>query len=337
MLLPDASYGSDEAGLVCGYAFEPGQPGRPLAAAEAMTLAAVPGAAAARGAFLWLHFNVSNAAAEPWIKQHVALPDAFYESLHGPSPSTRVEQSADALLAVLNDVLFDFAYDASHVSTVTLWVSPGLLLSARRKPLHSIDRLRASVKAGATFRSPAHVLAQLLQFQADGLVRIVRDSTVRADTAEDNVLATRIESSRADLGRLRRVLVRLQRLLAPEPAALFRLLSRPPAWLDEADVQELREAAEEFSTAVADSAALVERVKLIQEELAALIGEQNNRSLFILTVVTVLALPFNVVAGLFGMNVGGIPFADHSAGFWVVVLFVSCLTAGAGWLALRRR
>ncbi len=337
MIIPASTYGSDETGLVCGYAFEPGEAGRALDSAEAVRLAKTCGPGSQAGTFLWLHFNVSNAAAEPWMRRHMGLPEDFFESLHGPSPSTRVEQSADALLAVLNDVLFDFAYDASHVSTLTLSVTAGLLVSARSKPLHSIDRLREDVRSGARFRSPAHILAHLLHLQADGLVRIVRDSTLRADTAEDNVLATRIQTSRADLGRLRRVLVRLQRLLAPEPATLFRLLSRPPAWLQEADVQELREAAEEFSTSVADCAALVERVKLIQEELAGLIDEQNNRSLFILTVVTVLALPFNVVAGLFGMNVGGIPFADHSAGFWLIVVFVSLLTALAGALALRRR
>ena len=47
--------------------------------------------------------------------------------------------------------------------------------------------------------------------------------------------------------------------------------------------------------------------------------EQNNRTLFTLTLVTVLALPINIVAGFFGMNVGGIPLAEHPHGFWVLV------------------
>jgi hypothetical protein len=57
------------------------------------------------------------------------------------------------------------------------------------------------------------------------------------------------------------------------------------------DLQDLRQAAEEFSTTISDSAALVERIKLLQEELAASIDEQTSRTLFVLTVVTVLALP----------------------------------------------
>ena len=35
------------------------------------------------------------------------------------------------------------------------------------------------------------------------------------------------------------MLVRLQRLLAPEPAALFRLLNRPPSWIADADVHRM--------------------------------------------------------------------------------------------------
>jgi zinc transporter len=88
---------------------------------------------------------------------------------------------------------------------------------------------------------------------------------------------------------------------------------------------------------VADSAALVERIKLLQEELAAQINEQNNRILFVLTVVTVLAVPFNLIAGLFGMNVGGIPLAQAPHGFAVIIGVVAAFTALAAVLVLRQR
>jgi zinc transporter len=166
---------------------------------------------------------------------------------------------------------------------------------------------------------------------------IARIAATRVDHIEDSLLANRVAASRRDLGALRRTLVRLQRLLAPEPAAMFRLLSRSPNWIGPEDLQELRQAAEEFAAAIADSATLVERVKLLQEELAALIGEQTNRTLFVLTVVTVLALPVNLVAGLFGMNVGGIPLAGHRSGFLVIVAALSLITGTAAWLALGRQ
>ena len=267
----------------------------------------------------------------------MSLPTEFTQSFHENMGSTRVEQLGSSLVAVIHDVLFDFSFDAAGVSRVSLYVEPRILVSARRKQLRSIDRLRDSVKGGETFRSTADLLAHLLRDQADVLVEIIRGTTAKIDTIEDHLLSNRISVSRAKLGSLRGDLVRIRRLLAPEPAALFRLLSRPPRWIGEEDVQDLRQSAEEFTEAIADSTALVERIKLIQEELAALINEQNNRSLFVLTIVTVLALPFNIIAGLLGMNVGGVPFSENSHGFIIVVLSVTVATGVVGYLALRRR
>jgi zinc transporter len=169
------------------------------------------------------------------------------------------------------------------------------------------------------------------------LVDLVRQATTRVDEVEDRLLAGRLAHKRARLGAMRRLLVRLQRLLLPEPAALFRLLQHPPAWMAELDGQDLRDATEEFSVVLRDMVALQERVKLLQEEVAAEVNEQNGRSLFVLTIVTVLALPINMIAGLLGMNVGGIPLAGNEHGFLIIVAIVITFTLIAAWLAFRGR
>jgi zinc transporter len=286
--------------------------------------------------FRWLHFSLANTASEPWLRTHIELPPAFYESLQAGA-STRVEAIDEGLLAIVNDVQF-FAHEASAASTVTFYIGPRIAVSARTTALRAVDRLRGAVRAGQTFSSPAALLAHLLRDQADVLVEIVRQATRQVDDAEDRIISGRT-ASRTRLGTLRRTLVRLQRLLTPEPAALFRLLSRPPEWVSESDVADLRQSAEELSTAVADSAAVVERVRLLQEELTAAVNEQTNRTLFILTVVTVLALPMTIIPGLFGMNVGGIPFAQHQAGFWAVLLVmvvVVMLGVALAWTRFKR-
>ena len=129
------------------------------------------------------------------------------------------------------------------------------------------------MKRGVRFGSPVDLLVHLLSGQADVLAQIVRDASQAVDAIEDRQLAERPRHSRAELASMRRVLVRLQRLLAPEPAALFRLLNRPPAWLDADAVQGLRESSEEFAVALNDLGALTERLKLLQEELAAQLNE----------------------------------------------------------------
>ena len=327
------TYGADASGLICGFQFSSTGEGVAITAAEALdSLERL----APDMAFVWLHFNLAHAASVKWLSQNLRLSDQFYESLKDGSRSTRVELDDDTLVAVVNDVNFDFAFEPSDTSTLWLSVGPRLVVSARLKPLLSIDRLRDSVKRGSRLRSPVALLVHLMHDQDDVLINIVRSTTTRVDDIEDHLLAGRLETKRANLGALRRLLVRLQRLLAPEPAALFRLLKSPPQWIDEEDLQALRQSTEEFNVALRDMAALQERIKLLQEEIAGRVAEANNRSLFVLTIVTVLALPINIIAGLLGMNVGGIPLAESEHGFWIVVAIIGVFTVVAGWIAYRQ-
>lgn len=339
MLPTDAAhnaYGSDRSGLISGFLFRPGASG------EAMDTQAAAawlqgGGPAPQDGFAWLHFNLANAATERWLRAHLGEAEAFFDALHEGSRSTRIEYAHEALIAVVNDVHYQFDFEPSQIATQWLWVDQRTLLSARLQPLRSIDRLREAVKRGETFESPTALLTHLLRDQADVLVQIVRSATARVDKIEDSLLADRVHQSRSRLGALRRVLVRLRRLLAPEPGALFRLLNQPPAWIATRDVQELRHSTEEFSAVLGDMTALQERIKLLQEEVAARVTEETNRSVFVLTMVTVLALPINMIAGLLGMNVGGIPLAEHEHGFWIVVAIIASFTLAAAWWAFRRR
>ncbi|MBS0355649.1 MAG: transporter [Proteobacteria bacterium] len=288
------------------------------------------------GAFAWLHFNLANAATERWLREHLGEVDAFFDALHEGSRSTRIEYAHDALIAVVNDVLYEFDFEPSQLATLWLYLDERTVISARLQPLRTIDRLREAVRQGETFDSTVAMLTHLLRDQADVLVQIVRTATDQVDDVEDTMLAERGQRSRSRLGSLRRVLVRLRRLLAPEPGALFRLLNQPPLWIADDDLQDLRHSTEEFSAVLADMSALQERIKLLQEEVAARVTEETNRSVFVLTMVTVLALPINMIAGLLGMNVGGIPLADHPEGFWIVVAIIASFTVGAAWWAFRR-
>ncbi|MGE3297464.1 MAG: CorA family divalent cation transporter [Porticoccaceae bacterium] len=333
------SYGADRNGLICGYRFAPGAAAVAITSQTALAFLAAheAGDSAADQGFIWLHFNLAVSIAEKWLRQHLPLTDAFFDALGEGSRSTRIDHLDGALLAIVNDVLYDFAFAPSETSTLWIQVSPLLVVTARRRPLRSIDRLRTAVKGGAAIASPVELLSHLFHDQADVLVNIVRTTTERVDVIEDRLLAGRQDKDRVDLGALRRLLVRLQRLLAPEPAAFFRLLQKPPAWVAEADVRELSQTSEEFAVVLRDMGVLLERIKLVQEEIAARVLEENSNSLFVLTVVTVVALPINLISGLLGMNVGGIPLADNGHGFGVVVVVVLSITTLAGWFAFRRQ
>jgi zinc transporter len=332
----DISYGSDSSGLICGYRFSPEHCGRPIDSVAAKhwleTIGDVRGQE-----FIWLHFSLTNVNSVKWLRDNLSLPDHYFEAMDEGLGATRIELAEDCLVAVVNDVVYEFSYEASQTATLWMCVHRDFVISARLHPLRSVDRLQLSIKAGEQMESPVFLLAHLLRDQAEVMHQIASNATAQVDQIEDRLLAGRMDSARSTLSSLRRLFVRLRRLLVPEPGALFRLLNRPPPWFDDDDAQELRAATEESAVVLNDLSTLQERTKLLQEEIGAHATEQTNRSLFLLTMVTVLALPINIIAGFLGMNVGGIPLAENPQGFWIIAAIVASISGAAGWYAFAKQ
>lgn len=227
------TYGSDRNGLVWAYRFARDQPARPIATGEIVSQLAED---TSNDAFLWCISRSRTVASERFMREHLSLPDIFYEMMKEGAGSTGLEQDESRLIAQLHDVLFAARLDDSSASSVSVCLEPRLIVTARRRPLRSIDRLRASVKGGPPFRTSTDQLGQLLREQADVLAQVVRDVSARVDAIEDQLLSERVTASRRELGQLLRTLVRLERLLAPEPAASRwrspRMVSRSssPCW-----------------------------------------------------------------------------------------------------------
>ncbi|WP_294892952.1 MULTISPECIES: magnesium transporter CorA family protein [unclassified Sulfuricurvum] len=64
-------------------------------------------------------------------------------------------------------------------------------------------------------------------------------------------------------------------------------------------------------------------------------NDRMNRSIYTLTVISVIFLPLNLVVGFFGMNTGGLPFENHVMGtfyaFVTMILFAAFLTTAVLW------
>src|SRR6476659_7331327 len=197
--------GADQDGPIWGYHFVPNQPARSITSEDAVRFLLLTAPSHDQpNEFLWLHFSLSNAASEPWVRRYLTLPDAFYESLQSDIDATHLEQDGDALVARVHDVLFDFTFDVP-VATTTLCVKPRVLVSAHIRPWRSIDQLRSAVQGGQVFHSAIEILARLLRDQANVLVDIVRKAKKRVGPMQEQLLAKRASVSRSELGALRRM------------------------------------------------------------------------------------------------------------------------------------
>jgi len=75
------------------------------------------------------------------------------------------------------------------------------------------------------------------------------------------------------------------------------------------------------------------RAAVVQDELSNRLAERINLRMYALTIIAAIFLPLTLISGMFGMNVGGVPFLEHGVGFWLVTGGMLLLGVVGVWIA----
>lgn len=326
-------------GLLCGLRLTPGARPEPLQAEEITMLA--PGA----NALVWLHCNLSDGRMQRWLSSCPVLPETLREKLDEDHPDGQIGMAGDALLLIVRDLAIEGLFRQHHEGMLWACVLPGLVLTARRQPLMSVDALRMDLLRGKHDLSDGiDLLCAWFELRNDALHKSADALIARVNDIEDEILGGRISEKRAQLGDIRRRCAQIRRHYAPEKTQLRKLLAKLPGAVNAAHAEMLAGIAESLENVLNDASNLYERSKLLQEELASRVAEETSRNLYALSLLTAVFLPMTLITGIFGMNVAGVPgvpadpqSGGHAHAFWIVMLLIIATGQLTVWLMLRRQ
>ncbi|MGF6228523.1 zinc transporter [Inquilinus ginsengisoli] len=286
--------------------------------------------------WVWLHLKLTDTRARHWLGRHGILPPAVAQWLLDGPDRVQVQRLDGWLVGAANGLHHDFAFEPDQISRLRFCLGPNLLVTGRRHPLRVVDEVCRSLAAGSAPETALGMLALIaghLAAEAEAAVEKLMDEV---DGIEDRVLDDRSTSrtveDRQALGRIRRRAATLRRHLLPEGAVVAAGLDDLPGWADPAGRTGLAAAAERFSRVARGVDEVIDRARMLQEEIAAQRAEAMNRSLLVLAILTAVFLPMTLITGIFGMNVAGLPGLETPTAFlWVMLLI---LAAGVATLVL---
>ena len=284
---------------------------------------------------LWLHLNLTDSRARAWLTQRADVPEEARELLLGSDARVHVELLPQGVAAVLGDLYHDFDLDPERLGTMRLYVDQTRLISGRTHPLRGVDLLRRELLRYGEPLSSVLVFQLLIERLADAVGRVAGELAAKVDDAEDRILAGKFAGQSKPLGNLRRLVAKLRRLVGANRAALATLPPVLPGLYDAESGAALRSAIDRLDAVSQDLELVQERARLLQEEIAGNMNEATNRNLFVLSIATTTLLPITLITGIFGMNVRGLPFAEHPYGFHVVMVGIGATVLLALWLLKR--
>lgn len=284
--------------------------------------------------FVWLHIEGTGVSGRPDLPVYV--PQMAASALLASETRPRCDEIDSAALINLRGTGLESAHDSNPLVSIRIWVEARRVTSVSRHPLSALGKVEAAMQAGRLTDGGDFVstLAQAISVELDP--KIV-DLGEELDDCEEAIESGDIYSLRRRIAVLRSRSIVLRRFIAPDRNALATMAQLEFAWISHEDRMHLRDAADRFARMAEELESVRERAALLHEQLTDLRTEQIDRRSLAIAVVAFIFLPLTFVTGLLGMNVAGIPFADHEWAFWGVVAF--CLIIGAaviGWFAVRQ-
>lgn len=314
-------------GLIFAYRALPGQPATVLAQQD------IEAALASEEGWVWLHVDLVDQRAHGWVGHACQLPHASRAILEGHD-SLVLGHEDGVVHGVSADMHKDIERRSSTIGRLHFAVTERLLVTGRRHSLECVDQLRRALGDGLKLPTAFDLFEAIVGAFCKNTGLRLGEAARQLDEVEDNLVTERLSDERRRLKEVRRLAVALHRPVSGM-VALFEDEDREEWQLSSTAHAVLQRLSTRLERLDREIVMINDRARLLQEEMAAELADESNRSLKAMAVMSALLLPGTLVVGIFGMNTAGLPFTHSETGFlWAVGLGVGA-TALFYWL-LRR-
>ena len=298
--------------------------------------------------FTWLVYDQGRLG-ETWIDIEDASPDELRQflehlDLHPLQMKHCLDSDIDpGVLSFTNSLLIEypaeFDRESANLGYLTILLQATILITVRHGPMAALDDLIQSLTVDNA--SPLRHLPQLIYQILDQFTDLNVDAQIQVRDQIQLMARTLAENPNAidatDLPRLRWQVGNLISLMENQLYCVSRLVAADIDALKEphrkAYIQDLLSEAEIAQRGVYR---LEIRVNDLYRDYQMVGSDRVEKRLRLLTIVSAITLPLGLVAGLLGMNVGGMPGTNAPTSFFVVVALMIVIVLAQYWYFKRK-
>lgn len=281
------------------------------------------------GQWLWLHLNFIDQRCARWLARSARFSPLAIDFIEHVPAYQMIDSFGAETVGSVTELRHDFAGATHETCRLHFLLAEGVLVTLRAKPIRSVELIRRQLDAGRRLAAPADLLLAFFSHYAQGVESVLHDLAAEIELIEDRVLDDRVSDERRRAVLVRREAAMLHRQQRSLRRVLMEAARGTPSFpIDLAELLDLHlHLDQEFEQ-------IEQRARLFHDEIDAKLAAETNRQLYRLSVLTALFLPPALIAGLFGMNLDGVPWAGVPHAFWLGTA-AAILSSAVTWLFLR--
>ena len=285
--------------------------------------------------WLWLHFDLADPRSSKSVQSMSGLPGPAKNLLVAANQQQQLYADNTCTYGVFVDFFSSSEEAVAEISFVAFAMTERLFISSCRGSFYAMNSFRDAIRGGMKLSGVAALVETIFVNVIKSVDGYARTLAENLDDIEEKILLDDLDDQRQMLGQIRRAAIRLSRQTAVSLSLIHRF---------EQENERRANSPLRFSTAMlgqrldwlnTEIAAIRDRAHLLQEEAMLKTADQTNRNLQVLSIVSTIFLPASLIAGIFGMNVKGLPLTQNSNGFfWSMTILIGA-AALIFWLLKR--
>ena len=288
---------------------------------------------------IWVHVDRTGTRAKQWIESGARLPASASRIMLEADPRPRfsyypaTSDTPEGMVFVLRGMNFNENAEVEDMVSVRLWIDQDRVITTRRRKLMSIDERRQALLRGNGPRESVDVLVGINESLLHRIEPELASMDEEISTYEENENTIDRAEIRESIADMRRKIVIIRRYLSPQRDALMHAERDMPEWVGDEVRHSIHDSEVGLARCIDHLDEMRERAKAVQDELTLIENERAARISMRLTVIAAIFLPANMIAAIWGMNTGGMPFLLHPQGFWIVLGILVVLAAAGTYMA----
>ena len=255
---------------------------------------------------LWVDFEDTPPQEDEPILIHtfgfhpLAVDDALQES-HVP----KVDDWDDYLYLVLHAIAFD-RDDGGKLETIELDVFLGknYIVTHHDLPIPAVQHIWDACQRDERYpsRGTDHILYRIVDDMVAAYMPVVEEVDEAIETLEDQIFDRPSPENLSELMKLKRALLQLRRIIAPQREVLNKLARDDYAVIDAKDRIFFRDIYDHLVRLHDINESMRDLVGGAMDTYLSVINNRMNDIMKTLTVITTLFMPLSFLTGFFGMN-----------------------------------
>jgi zinc transporter len=266
----------------------------------------------------WVHLDANHEKTAKWLQSEVSYLDhLIIDALMMEETRPRIVEFESGFLIILRGVNLNKNSEPEDMISIRMWIDEDRIISVQRQDLKAVFDIKDQIESGKAIKNSGEFLYNLLYQILLVTSPFLYDLTDKIDDLEEKIISSRDISLREEILQIRTQSTIFKRYLSPQKEVINRLNRIEYSWINDWAKRHFQENYDNITHMIDEINEARDRSKILHDELTNSLTEKLNKSMYRLSIITVIFMPLTFITGLFGINISGIPGAENQNAFYI--------------------